>query len=255
MTEPIPVAIFGRSGRMAKALARQVADSSDLRLVVCLPARRSSASQIAAALDRTPPETIVCDFTNRAAFRKLVAALGISPRKLVTGTSGLSAQDHDLLAILRRDIALVHAANFCLGAYMVGRLIDSLGSMLRHNPAWDAALLDFHHARKLDPISATAKAWMSAWSEASGKSDAPVAAIRLGDGISEHTLLVAGAGERIEIVHKAQSLDAPVSGVLATLRFLASRGPGAHTLADVLDMPTAVPGAPGKGREMALSRA
>ncbi len=122
-----------------------------------------------------------------------------------------------------------------------------LGSMLRHNPTRDAALLDFHCARKLGPLSAAATEWISALSCASGKADALVSAIRLGDCVSEHTLLVAGAGERTKIVHKAQSFDARVSGALATLRLPASHSPGAYTFADVLDIPATVTGGPQSG--------
>jgi 4-hydroxy-tetrahydrodipicolinate reductase len=239
MTTSIPVAVFGRTGRMAQALTQHAKAARDLAVISCIGARGRTADQIATALAKTPPETVVCDFTNTAAFRELVTALRSVPRRLVSGTSGLTAQDRASLASLGRDVAILQCPNFSLGAHIVRMLIEQLGTVLRHNPLWDVALLDFHHSKKQDPISATSKDWAAAWRHASGKHAAPISALRLGDGVSEHTLLAAGPGERIEILHKTLSLDAPVSGALASVRYLSRQSAGVYTLASVLDMPTA----------------
>ena len=59
-------------------------------------------------------------------------------------------------------------------------------------------------------------------------------AIRGGDIVGDHTVLFAGTGERIEISHKASSRVGYAQGSLRAARFLAGRGPGLYTMADVL---------------------
>ena len=45
-------------------------------------------------------------------------------------------------------------------------------------------------------------------------------AVRGGDIVGDHTVLFAGDGERIEIIHRAHSRQAFVSGVIKAIRFV-----------------------------------
>lgn len=228
-----PVVVFGESGRMARAMQTAIADTGDLALVSTVPARTRDRTAIVDAIMATPDNAIVFDFTHPDAQSNLIAALDHAPRKLVTGTSGLDAGGEQRLRQLSSRVAVMRGRNFCLGAVMARQLIEMLG---RFAKGWDASVHDLHHARKHDPISATARDWASAWQSGTNGRTAGISATRLGDGISEHLLMAAGSGERVEIGHKILSIDAPTAGAIAGARFLADKVVGlydpAHMLSD-----------------------
>ena len=62
------------------------------------------------------------------------------------------------------------------------------------------------------------------------------ATVRGGDVISDHTVLFAGIGERIEISHKSSSRQTYAQGALRAARFLAAHGAGLYDMNDVLGL-------------------
>lgn len=59
-------------------------------------------------------------------------------------------------------------------------------------------------------------------------------AMRLGDEIGRHTAYFAALGERLELTHRATNRDTFVLGALRAAKWLAERGPGRYSIADVL---------------------
>ena len=61
-----------------------------------------------------------------------------------------------------------------------------------------------------------------------------VHAIRGGETVGDHTVFLLGAGERLELTHRATSRQAFAAGALRAARYLKGRAPGLYTMADVL---------------------
>jgi len=219
---------------MARALAQAVDKADDLVLSTVVSARGRSAEAIAMDLAAAPLDAVVCDFTHPLAFDPLLDALDAHPRPLVAGTSGLEPEQAARLKAYAGRQPVIWGNNFSMGAVIARILIESLGRLAAYDQSWQAAIVDFHHDKKLDPESATARDWAAAWREGSGGRIAPVSAIRLGDGVSEHSLIAAGRSERLEIVHKVLARQAPAAGALAAARFVAGRTPGLYQPGDLL---------------------
>jgi len=62
------------------------------------------------------------------------------------------------------------------------------------------------------------------------------AALRGGDVVGEHTVIYAGASERIELTHKASDRRIFAVGAVRAARWLAFKPPGAYRMADVLGL-------------------
>jgi len=60
--------------------------------------------------------------------------------------------------------------------------------------------------------------------------------IRAGDIVGEHTVYFAGAGERIEITHRAHSRDNFASGAALAAAWVADKDNGLYTMFDVLGL-------------------
>ncbi|RFU37308.1 hypothetical protein DZF91_33540 [Actinomadura logoneensis] len=245
-----PVLVCGRTGTMATLIANAVRDTADLRFAGHLDLRPTAApdavDDLVAALRAGAPSDggtpVVVDFTRREGTARLLEAAERTPCALVVGTSGLTDRDHGLLDRAARRRAVVQAANFSLVLALIRRFVADLATTLP--PTWDAAVVDIHHAAKVDAPSATALALARAWGAhrpggpAHGKArngnDAPVSSLRFGDAVSEHRLLAGGPAEQIDIGHRVNDRAAFVPGVLAAIRFAGRAAPGRHDLEEAL---------------------
>ena len=60
--------------------------------------------------------------------------------------------------------------------------------------------------------------------------------VRAGDIVGEHTVLFAGLGERIEIIHRAHSRDNFARGAVRAAEWIISQPPGLYDMQDVLGL-------------------
>jgi 4-hydroxy-tetrahydrodipicolinate reductase len=67
-------------------------------------------------------------------------------------------------------------------------------------------------------------------------SEIGIQTVRGGDIVGEHTVLFAGMGERIEIIHRAQSRDNFARGAIRAAKWVVGQPPGFYDMADVLGM-------------------
>jgi 4-hydroxy-tetrahydrodipicolinate reductase len=63
-----------------------------------------------------------------------------------------------------------------------------------------------------------------------------VQALRGGDNPGEHTLLLLGRGERLELVHRAATREHFARGAVRAAAWLIGRAPGLHRIEDALGL-------------------
>jgi 4-hydroxy-tetrahydrodipicolinate reductase len=119
----------------------------------------------------------------------------------------------------------------------------------------DVEVIEAHHSGKIDAPSGTALKMGEILSTALGRdmqSNAVYArqgitgardrktigfqTIRGGDIVGEHTVMFAGAGERIEITHRAASRMNFAAGAMRAARWLQGRTAGLYDMQDVLGL-------------------
>jgi 4-hydroxy-tetrahydrodipicolinate reductase len=115
---------------------------------------------------------------------------------------------------------------------------------------FDLEIIEAHHRLKVDAPSGTAlrlaeiaKTAMSGARLVHGREGRPGArtpmeigmhAMRGGDVIGDHVVHLLGAGERLEIVHRASSRDLFASGALRVAKWMIGKPAGHYTMANVL---------------------
>jgi 4-hydroxy-tetrahydrodipicolinate reductase len=123
-------------------------------------------------------------------------------------------------------------------------------ALRRLGPDFDAEIIEVHHRRKVDSPSGTAKRLMEAVSAARPEAqplygregqvgartqqEAALLAVRGGDVIGDHTVMLLGSGERLELTHRATNRDVFAHGALRAARWLVGKAPGRYTIADAL---------------------
>jgi len=260
------VAIAGAGGRMGQALLEAVLAEPGIEPVGALEIADSpllgrdagerlgratgviigadiplALGQADVLLDFTRPEGTLAHLD--ACVRARVAA--------VVGTTGLTATDKRALTEMAGSIPVVFAPNMSVGVTVLLRLVQQAAQLL--GDGYDVEIVEMHHRHKVDAPSGTALQLGAAVAQALGRDlkrdevfgrqgvtgerqaeTIGFATLRGGDVVGDHSVIFAGAGERLELTHKAGSRMNFARGALRAARFVAAKR--AQGLAGLFDM-------------------
>jgi 4-hydroxy-tetrahydrodipicolinate reductase len=173
--------------------------------------------------------------------------------KMVIGTTGFDDSGKSAIRTAAEKIAIVFAPNMSIGVNATFKLVEIAARML--SEGYDIEIIEAHHRHKVDAPSGTALKMGETVAGALGRPLAELAVfsreghtgerragsigfstIRGGDIVGDHTVMYAGAGERIEITHRSSSRQSYAHGSLRAARFLADKTRGLYDMLDVLGL-------------------
>lgn len=261
------IAIAGAGGRMGAANIRAVTATPGLVVHSAFdrigsPAVGKDAGEIAgierlnvAILDHVEAAIAgaqaIIDFTIPAAsvaLAKLASQRGLVH---IIGTTGCSDADEAAIRqAAKAGARIVKSGNFSLGVNLLAGLVRQAAAAL---PGWDIEIVEMHHNRKVDAPSGTALMLGQAAAEGrdidlashavrsrdghTGAREAGTigfAALRGGNVVGDHTVILAGNAERIELTHKADNRALFADGAARAALWAKDQKPGLYTMADVL---------------------
>lgn len=163
------------------------------------------------AIEFTQPGAVVAN------LHRLIE-LGIP---VVTGTTGWREELPALEALVAaRRGALLHAANFSIGAHLMFRAARELGRALADRPEFDAAIFEQHHRRKLDSPSGTGLALQAAVRAGDPSRPYPITSERLGSIPGLHRLEIDGEHETLTLTHSARNRAVFAVGAVTAAEWL-----------------------------------
>ena len=240
-----------QSGDLQIAAALDRADSPELGRDCAQFLGRRSGVAIASDPALIAQAQVLIDFTRPEATLAHLAVCAQAGVGAVIGTTGFDAAGKAALAAAAERTAIVFAPNMSLGVQALMRLVE-LGARLMAE-GYDLEIIETHHRDKIDAPSGTALQLGEVAARARGQAldqcavferhgnigprpagSIGFSAVRGGDIIGDHTVLFAGAGERLEITHRSSSRQAYAQGALRAARFLAGRREGLFGMQDVL---------------------
>lgn len=192
---------------------------------------------------------VAVDFSLPEATDAVLAACVSRRLPVVIGTTGLTDRQRAALEYAATQIAVLYSANMSVGLNLLRKLAADAASVL--GPDYDVEILDVHHRHKKDAPSGSALELGAAVIEGRGlqgsaeigrrPGDGPreagavgYASLRGGDVVGEHTVYLAGPGERVELTHRVTDRAAFAQGALRAARWLAGRALGLYRMDDVL---------------------
>jgi 4-hydroxy-tetrahydrodipicolinate reductase len=182
---------------------------------------------------------VAIEFTVPSAAPANIRAVVAAGCPIVVGTTGW----YDQLPMITKDVrasggALLAAPNFSLGVNVFEQVAELAARLLGRTQAFDAQLIETHHAAKKDAPSGTAltlgKTASAAWG--SGR-DIPIASIRTGSVPGTHEFVFDAPFEQIHLEHIARDRRVFAEGALVAAAWLIGRqggGGGVFTMRDVL---------------------
>ena len=155
-------------------------------------------------------------------------------KPIVIGTTGLSEAQQGTLRVAANTIPIVFSPNMSLGVNVLFELAQIAAQRL--GSSYDVEIVEGHHRAKKDAPSGTAKrlAELVASARKQPTNAVPVHAIRAGDIVGDHTVILAGPSERLELTHRAHSRDVFARGALKAAQFVVSQKPGLYDMLYVL---------------------
>ena len=198
------------------------------------------------------PGAVVIDFTAPEATVATAQAAAAHGNPMVIGTTGLSADQLELVAQAARKAPLLWAPNMSVGVNTLLKVLPQLVKLL--GPAYDLEMVELHHKHKKDAPSGTALKIAQVLAEARDwdldevgrycregiigarpQDEIGVQTIRGGDVAGVHTVYFMGPGERIEVTHQAHTRETFAQGALRAAKWIADKPAGqVYTFADVL---------------------
>lgn len=194
---------------------------------------------------------VVIDFTAPEATVEAARICGEMGKAMVVGTTGWSGEQQTQFEEAVQGIPCVLAPNYSVGVNVLFKLVEEAARIL--GEGYDVEIVEAHHHFKKDAPSGTALGLAQAAAVGLNrnldevavygregmvgqrrKEEIGIHAIRAGDIVGEHTVLFGGIGERVELVHRAQSRDAFAQGALRAVRFVVKAPPGLYDMGDVL---------------------
>jgi 4-hydroxy-tetrahydrodipicolinate reductase len=240
------VIITGSKGRMGKALLSCIAQHPALEL----------AGQVDREDDLAPLITktdVVIDFSAHNATAGIAELCAVHGKAVVIGTTGHSNDDRARITGLGSRIPMVLSSNFSTGVNTLFWLTRKAAEIL--GPAFDLEIVEMHHRQKRDAPSGTARSLAEILAEVrrqqlddvllhgrhgivGERTNAEIGmhSLRGGDVVGDHTVIFAGAGERVELTHKASSRETFANGALRAAVWVAGQKPGVYGMQDVLGL-------------------
>ena len=177
---------------------------------------------------------VIVEFTEPRATMQHVLVATVFKKPMVIGTTGLSHSQQAKLREASRQMAIVFSPNMSVGVNLLFELAQLAAQRL--GPGYDVEVVEAHHRQKYDAPSGTAKRLADVLAAARQQpvSAIPVHAIRAGDIVGDHTVVLAGPSERLELTHRAHSREVFAQGALRAAQFVVTQQPGLYEMSDVL---------------------
>jgi 4-hydroxy-tetrahydrodipicolinate reductase len=261
--------VAGAGGRMGRALMRVISDTTGAVVTGALEAPGSELlGKDAGVLAGLPANGVelsadlwklsanadgILDFTVPGATIANVAIAAERGLVHVVGTTGLSASDMAVIKSVTSRAVVVQSGNMSLGVNLLAALVKRVAASL--DDTFDIEIVEMHHKAKIDAPSGTA--FLLGEAAAAGRGvdlhthsargrdghtgarragDIGFASLRGGTVTGDHSVIFAGAMERITLSHHAEDRTMFAQGAVKAALWAHGKKPGFYTMSDVLGL-------------------
>lgn len=238
----------GRMGTLIDHTAREMRDNTGEPLFKVVAQVGFEVKE----LETAPAAEIIIDFSNVAALDAVAGYVRRTGAALVSGTTGYSDEQLEVLRELGSIAPVVWSGNYSIGIAALRHLV---AQATRELPGFDIEIVETHHNQKADAPSGTAtmlldevraaKAELGAGSVkpvygreglcgARDTREVGVHALRGGTVAGVHTVSFFGPSEEVSLTHRAESREIFVNGALAAAQKLVVRDKGFYTFDEVM---------------------
>lgn len=244
------IVVYGY-GTMGKLLCDTILAQDDLKLVAAIEPRQLSAqSFILPNLDKLEQDfDVLIDFSHPSNIQPILSYCSEHKKPLVICTTGF---DDNVLVNIQKAaefIPLILASNTSQGVNLMHQLVRKAVKALAAD--FDIEIVEAHHNKKLDAPSGTANSLLETVQDTLSEEYAVeygrkgmakrvnkeigMHSLRAGTIVGEHTIILAGEDETIEIKHTALSKKIFAKGAIRAAQFIQTKSAGFYNMEQVIE--------------------
>lgn len=250
------VLVSGYLGHMGKILSEMIRNDSELELVAGVDKGIATAGGEKSSGHSEPVFSsfsdvnikvdIIVDFSHHSLTKDLVEYATKNNTPLVVATTGQTEEEKNMILEASKKVPVFFAANYSVG---IAVLIDEAKNIVKTFKDADVEIIETHHNRKIDAPSGTAlkiaNELKSVREDASlvmgrngnkkrEKNDIGISAVRLGNVVGIHEVLVSTEHECISIKHEAYDRGLFAEGAIRAIKFMKGKTSGLYDMKKLL---------------------
>ena len=237
------IIIHGSTGRMGQNLLKLVANSNCHTLAAAVSPEEA---QYKALTDYQGPADMMIDFSHPSAVNALLDYAEARQLPVVIGTTGHTAEEKTRIAQAAKNIPVFWSGNMSVGIALLVRLAKQTAQAF---PNAEIEIIETHHDQKLDAPSGTAlmiadgiKSVRPESTYNLGRSgnakrtreEIGIHAIRLGNVVGVHEVLVSTGTQTITLKHEAHDRMLFAEGAMAAAEYLNGQPAGLYNMETML---------------------
>lgn len=243
----IKVLINGACGRMGKEVEKIVEASETMTVAAKIDKMAAESGCYTDINDFSGEADIIIDFSNHLGTKDLLDYAVKNNIPTVVATTGHTPEELALIEDAGKKIAVFHSANMSLGVALLCELAVKAAATM---PDADIEIVETHHNRKLDAPSGTAlmianaiksvreKAQFVFGREGMAKrekNEIGVHAVRRGNIVGIHEVLVSTDSQTITLKHEAHSRALFAEGAVSAAEFILGKPAGLYNMNNIVE--------------------
>ena len=243
------IIIHGIGGRMGAEVAKLALSGMRGAELVCGvdPYGSFDGVKCYASFDEVSEKAdCIIDFSHHSATAALLDYAIKTGTPVILATTGHTEDELEKIKLSAEKVAIFHAANMSLG---VALLIELAKIAARTMPDAEIEIIEKHHDRKLDAPSGTALAIANALKTVRDeaffvygrggqakrtKEEIGIHAVRLGNIVGEHEVIVGTDSQTITLKHEAHTRALFAEGAIAAAEFMIGKAAGLYSMPDMI---------------------
>ena len=214
-------------------LVAKLASEQDHEIVFTLkaPDAARTTDELSAEISKCD---VAIDFSVAAAVPRNIELCMFAGVPLVEGTTGWKMTHDELERIVEdADGALIHGANFSVGAQVFFRIAAAAAELFQNLESYDVFIEEAHHKRKRDAPSGTAIKLGEIVAQHLGR-EVPISSTRAGHIPGTHRIGFDSPADHITLEHVARSREGFAQGALLAAKWIIGRK-GVYDFSEAFD--------------------
>ncbi|MBQ7043525.1 MAG: 4-hydroxy-tetrahydrodipicolinate reductase [Clostridia bacterium] len=243
----IKVLINGACGRMGKEVEKIVEASETMSVAAKVDKMAAESGCYTDINNFVGKADVIIDFSNHLGTKELLDYAVKNNIPTVVATTGHTPEELAYIEEASKKIAVFHSANMSLGVALLCELAVKAAATM---PDADIEIVETHHNRKLDAPSGTAlmianaikavreKAQFVFGREGNAKrekNEIGVHAVRRGNIVGIHEVLVSTDSQTITLKHEAHSRALFAEGAVSAAEFILGKGAGLYNMNSIVE--------------------
>lgn len=239
------IIVNGALGRMGSEVCRMADEGARGACIVAKVDKFGSDDVLTSVSDVTATADVIIDFSHHTAVSQLAEYVKKTPIPVILATTGHTEEELAIIDGMAKTVPVFFSANMSLGVALLAELAKQTVALF---PDADIEIIEKHHNRKLDAPSGTALMLAKAietvrrgarfvygrgGQQKREKDEIGIHAIRGGNIVGEHEILVCTDTQIITLKHEAQSRSLFAEGALAAAEFIIEKPAGLYSMYDI----------------------